>query len=188
MSLSPDSDPAEGRYGCYTGETSKTRGTGQEDGPGWGCFRSRQRATPQPSSTGRPGGTGGGLVAERAGGNTPPLIEGTAGWYGIPAPPQQNLTRHRLLDLLDGADHLPLILVSAPAGSGKTSLVAEWVATRGDRQNTGWIRFESADESFWPGLVGCLERLGVVIADRTFPDAAVALDRSLLGSLAAAVA
>src|SRR3954469_4709642 len=115
-------------------------------------------------------------------------VDGTAGWYGIPDPPQQNLTRRRLLDLLDGADHSPLILVSAPAGSGKTSLVAEWVAARGDRQNTGWITFESADESFWPGLVGCLERLGVVIADRAFPDAAVALDRSLLGSMAAAVA
>lgn len=115
-------------------------------------------------------------------------IDGTAGWYGIPEPPPQYLTRRRLLDLLDGADHAPLILVSAPAGSGKTSLIAEWVTTRGDRQNTGWITFESADESFWPGLVGCLERLGVVMADRAFPDAAVTLDRSLLGSLAAAVA
>lgn len=129
-----------------------------------------------------------GLLSESEQRDPVPPVDGTAGWYGIPALPKPYLTRRRLLDLLDMADETPLVLVSAQAGSGKTSLVAEWVDSRGDRRNTGWITFESGDEAFWPGVVGCLERLGVVVADRGFPDAAVTLDRSLLVSLAAAVA
>lgn len=36
--------------------------------------------------------------------------------------------RPRLTSLLDQGRHLPLTLISAPAGSGKTSLLSDWLA------------------------------------------------------------
>ena len=42
--------------------------------------------------------------------------------------------RHRLLDLFDEATRRPVCLVAAPAGYGKTTLTAQWLASlRGDR-------------------------------------------------------
>lgn len=125
-----------------------------------------------------------------AGAGTPafrPALE-TAGWYGIPRLPRQYVRRPRLLALLDGAATCLLVLVSAPAGSGKTSLVADWVSDNGEQDRTEWITFEAEDEAFWPGLIGCLERLGVAVSHQAFPRTAVTLDRRLLASVAAAVA
>ena len=115
-------------------------------------------------------------------------VDGTAGWLGIPRPPRLNVTRPRLLDLLDTSADVPLVLVSAPAGSGKTSLVAEWVATGGDRENTGWITFETGSRSFWPGVLGCLRGLGVELEGRPFPQDSTRLGTDPLGALAAALA
>ncbi len=47
-----------------------------------------------------------------------------------PVPPAQLVRRSRLAAVLDGGVDGPgrLILVSAPAGSGKSTLVASWLA------------------------------------------------------------
>jgi LuxR family transcriptional regulator, maltose regulon positive regulatory protein len=82
----------------------------------------------------------------------------------------------------------PLTLVSAPAGSGKTSLVAEWVATEGAADRTAWVTFEERDDAFWPGVVGCLAAQGIPVTSDGFASATGALDRRLLTLLAVSFA
>ncbi len=108
------------------------------------------------------------------------------GWAGIPQLPRQFLPRPRLLDQLDGDERCTLTLVSAPAGTGKTTLVADWVTTRGS-DNIEWITFDR-DEPFWPGFAGCLVRLGVPVTAKTMPAGDVSLDPAVRHALASAVA
>ncbi len=73
-----------------------------------------------------------------------------------------------MTSLLDQGSALPLTLVSAPAGSGKTSLVAAWVARRSAEKAVGWITFEEGDDrpgTFWPLVADCLRRSGVDLPD-----------------------
>lgn len=115
-------------------------------------------------------------------------FDGVAGWYGVPPLPTHHVRRPRLIDLLDADDQASVVLVSAPAGSGKTSVVADWLTTRGDEEHIGWITFEESDDAFWPGFVGCVERLCPGIAFLALPYAAVPLDRDLRLMLTAAIA
>ena len=46
-----------------------------------------------------------------------------------PPPRDSWIARDRLLDALDRAAALPVVLVAAPAGYGKTTLVAQWLAS-----------------------------------------------------------
>ena len=108
------------------------------------------------------------------------------GWAGIPELPRQFLPRPRLLDQLDGDERCTLTLVSAPAGTGKTTLVADWVTTRGS-DNIEWITFDR-DEPFWPGFAGCLVRLGVPLIASTMPTGDVPLDPAVRHAVASAVA
>ncbi len=111
---------------------------------------------------------------------------GTAGWSGVPERPRQFLARPRLLDLLEPDERCPLVLVSAPAGTGKTALVVDWVTTR-TAARTEWITFE-ADEPFWPGFVGCLERLGVPVSATSLPAGRAALDGGVRRGIASSIA
>jgi LuxR family transcriptional regulator, maltose regulon positive regulatory protein len=85
--------------------------------------------------------------------------------FGVPEPAGTHVRRTRLLELLDRAAVMPLVLVSAPAGTGKTALVAEWVTDGGSAgTTTGWITFEDGDTAFWSLLLECLRRLGVGVS------------------------
>jgi LuxR family transcriptional regulator, maltose regulon positive regulatory protein len=82
--------------------------------------------------------------------------------FGIPGPTETHVRRARLLERLAGAAAVPLVVVSAPAGTGKSSLVAEWVREVGGAGTTmGWITFEEADTAFWTLFLECLARLGL---------------------------
>lgn len=59
-----------------------------------------------------------------------------------PARPGQ-LRRARLLELLEQASRRRVAIVSAPAGFGKTTLVAEWASSRRDR--VAWVSLDEAD-------------------------------------------
>ena len=124
-----------------------------------------------------PGGS-----SERAPGEDPE----TASWFGVPRPPPRYASRSRLLSSLSRSRGNPLVLVSAPAGTGKTSLVADWVRSLEQPERTAWVTVEADEEACWPALAGCLERLGVKVSGRAFSGDAV--DRRALLSLTAAVA
>jgi LuxR family maltose regulon positive regulatory protein len=87
--------------------------------------------------------------------------------------------------MLDETETVPLVLLSAPAGTGKTSLVADWVRHSGELDRTAWVTFEAPDEPFWPAVVGGLERLDV--AAPPVPGHA-AIDRQMMLSIATALA
>ena len=111
---------------------------------------------------------------------------GAASWFGVPPLPPRYAGRSRLLASLSRSRGNPLVLVSAPAGTGKTSLVADWVRSLEQPERTAWVMVEADEEAWWPALVGCLERLGVPVSGRAFSGDAV--DRRALLSLTAAVA
>jgi LuxR family transcriptional regulator, maltose regulon positive regulatory protein len=106
--------------------------------------------------------------------------------FGVPQLPGTHVRRRRLLELLGRADGPPLVVVSAPAGTGKTALVAEWVGQPGRAATTtGWITFEEGDSAFWSLLLECLGRLGIDVSavSRGAP-ADVVLGRARLTRLA----
>ena len=84
-----------------------------------------------------------------------------------PASPTRLVERPRLRDLLnDGlANAVSLLLVSAPAGSGKSTLIAAW-ALEADRP-VAWLQVEASDSdpaSFWSSLVAAIGRCRAEVA------------------------
>jgi LuxR family maltose regulon positive regulatory protein len=59
------------------------------------------------------------------------------------------LRRERLLCRLAQSSHVPFVLLVAPAGYGKTTLLAQWIQS--ERRRTGWISLDEADDD--PGRV-----------------------------------
>ena len=55
------------------------------------------------------------------------------------------LSRPRLVERLNQGAQRKLTLVSAPAGSGKSTLVAEWVAA--SRRAAAWISLDPGDNN-----------------------------------------
>jgi LuxR family maltose regulon positive regulatory protein len=106
--------------------------------------------------------------------------------FRIPELAAFHVHRPRLLQAIARAEDLPLVLVSAPAGTGKTSLVAEWVRGPGATGATGWITFEEDDTGLWDLELVCLRRMGLDVptSDRD----ATCLGRQRLLRLAAAIA
>ncbi|HSE69666.1 MAG TPA: hypothetical protein VLA97_02830, partial [Nocardioidaceae bacterium] len=77
--------------------------------------------------------------------------------------------------------------MSAPAGTGKTTLVADWVRTRRAAHTTGWVSFEEGDEALWPQVTTVLGDLGVDLSVRPISSAPHSMDAHLLSALAGAV-
>ena len=74
---------------------------------------------------------------------------------------QQTVERKRLHDLLRQGNRLPLTLVVAPAGWGKSTLVADWLAR--DRVTAGWVSLDGGDDDpkrFWRYLLLAAEQAG----------------------------
>lgn len=77
-----------------------------------------------------------------------------------PAAPSIHVPRPHLTELLDRAAYVPLVLVSAPAGTGKTSLVAEWARTQPPGR-VCWISWDDSDVSFWDQVLAALRSQGI---------------------------
>jgi LuxR family transcriptional regulator, maltose regulon positive regulatory protein len=76
---------------------------------------------------------------------------------GVPPLPPRHVTRSRLLAALDGAAGLPLVVLAAGPGSGKTVLLVDWGLAQ--QAPVGWINLTAADAAprrFWPLLGSAL--------------------------------
>ena len=74
--------------------------------------------------------------------------------------------RRRLSARLDLGSSAKLTLVSAPAGFGKTTLLAEWLATRSTKgRAVAWLSLDQSDNdvsAFWSHLLAALEPAAAV--------------------------
>jgi len=75
----------------------------------------------------------------------------------VPPLPPRHVARQRLLAALDGAAGLPLVVLAAGPGAGKTVLLTDWALTQ--QAPVGWINLTAADavpRRFWPLLCSAL--------------------------------
>jgi LuxR family maltose regulon positive regulatory protein len=83
----------------------------------------------------------------------------------VPPAPRHLVLRKRLLDALDSAINERLMLLSAPAGAGKTVLLASWIHTRRLPGPACWLALDSDhnDPSRLLGdLLGALRSTGLI--------------------------
>lgn len=79
----------------------------------------------------------------------------------LPRQVARPVPRPRLQELLDGSDRVPLTLVSAPPGYGKTTLVASWLAGRAPLRRFAWLSLSEQDRyptSFWTYFLTAVDR------------------------------
>src|SRR5262249_24069392 len=75
----------------------------------------------------------------------------------IPRPPKPLVKRPRLFELLDEGVEGQLTLLSAPAGAGKTSLLASWLAVQ--PRDGAWLapRPQLTEATFWAELLASVQ-------------------------------
>ena len=88
-----------------------------------------------------------------------PLLETK---FYVPRWRRDLVPRPRLSDRLNRGAESKLTLVSAPAGFGKTTLLADWLAAVAvDGRTVAWLSLDQSENhpaSFWPYLIGALQR------------------------------
>jgi len=87
-------------------------------------------------------------IAKRAASPTAPelpAIPTVATKLLVPAAAPHLIERRRLLDILDGAIGERIVLLSAPAGAGKTALLSSWIAARELPGPVCWLSLDAED-------------------------------------------
>ena len=95
-----------------------------------------------------------------------PLPDPVVEKFRIPPQREGYVDRPRLVRHLAGGADTRLTLVSAAAGTGKTTLVSAWARNIRAQRHLAWVSIEVADESrtrFWSSLARGLSPLGVVL-------------------------
>ena len=85
----------------------------------------------------------------------------------MPGPRPGLVPRPRLAERLDEGLAQGLVLVCAPAGYGKTVLLAEWA--RGGGHPAAWLSLDAGDNDparFWRHVVAALDRVCPGIGER----------------------
>jgi ATP-dependent transcriptional regulator len=103
----------------------------------------------------------------------------------VPPLPAGFVSRARLLDLLDAGPPGRLVVVCAPAGFGKSALLADWV--RQKRMPSAWLSLEEADNDpvrFWRHVVAALDQLWPGIDERLAPLLGPPAPQSFVGFVA----
>ena len=88
----------------------------------------------------------------------------------VPGPRPGFVARPRLTEALGEGLARELVLVCAPAGFGKTALLADWVRS-GDRQ-VAWLSLDAGDNDpvrFWRHVLAALDRARPGIGERVAP-------------------
>ena len=101
-----------------------------------------------------------------------PSVSDDALRRGVPGQPFATVRRERLEDALEREACHALTIVTGPAGSGKTVLLAGWAAASG----AGWLslRPEHVDVArLWRDLAAALQEVGIDLASRPRPAAAL---------------
>jgi len=104
------------------------------------------------------------------------------------------VVRPRLADRLSDGVQSKLTLVSAPPGFGKSTLIGDWIATRGTDAGAAWLSLDPEDNdpaTFWAYVVAALETVAPdvgatarVVLESPQPQTDLAL-RALVNELAA---
>ncbi|MET1005841.1 MAG: LuxR C-terminal-related transcriptional regulator [Propionibacteriaceae bacterium] len=79
----------------------------------------------------------------------------------LPRMPRDQVRRTRLDDLLISAPGYPIVLVSAPAGAGKTTLVGQWMGRWSVNHPVAWLSCRgrgSSPAAFWSAFVAAVTR------------------------------
>src|SRR5256885_3854922 len=90
-----------------------------------------------------------------------------------PRVPRAFVPRQRLLDRLDAGSRLPVTLVSAGPGWGKTLLVASWAETGRAPGPVGWLSLDVDDNTpstFWANVAAALRATGAVRDSAAAPE------------------
>lgn len=85
-----------------------------------------------------------------------------AGVHGAPGLPSWLVPRPRLVERLDAP--VPLTVLRAPGGGGKTTLVTEWARTRGASARGVWVDVgarQSGSRALWAAVVQAVADAGV---------------------------
>jgi len=88
----------------------------------------------------------------------------------LPRPPLGFVSRPRLAEALSDGLAQGLVLVCAPAGFGKTALLAGWV--QGSRHPVAWLCLDAGDSDparFWRYALAALDRARPGLAGRVGP-------------------
>lgn len=95
-------------------------------------------------------------------------------WHGprlrAPALPRHYVRRNRLLGLLDELSRSPVVLIVAPAGSGKSSLLTDWSARC--QSPTAWLTLDETDRDasqLWAELAEVLSTIAPQVAGLARP-------------------
>jgi LuxR family transcriptional regulator, maltose regulon positive regulatory protein len=100
-------------------------------------------------------------------------VRGTSCWpprSTSPRPRPDRLARARLFQRLDEGIAQALILVSAPAGFGKTTLLADWATSA--TCPVAWLSLDEADNDparFWRHVVAALDRARGGLGEQLHP-------------------
>jgi LuxR family transcriptional regulator, maltose regulon positive regulatory protein len=87
----------------------------------------------------------------------------------VPAVGAQLVHRAALLDALSAGRSRKLTLLSAPAGWGKTTLLAQWASAAGEDQRFGWLSLDPSDNDpvwFWMYVVAALQKVSAEVGIR----------------------
>lgn len=87
----------------------------------------------------------------------------------LPAIGDELVHRATLLDALSGGRRRKLTLLSAPAGWGKTTLLAQWAGGTDADERFGWLSLDRSDNDpvwFWLYVVAALQEVSPVVGTR----------------------
>src|ERR1051326_8021823 len=89
-----------------------------------------------------------------------PLLETK---FFVPSQRRGVVARARLRERLERITEVKVTLVAAPAGFGKTTLLADWLAgTSAETALVAWLSLDQADNdpaTFWTYLIGALQTM-----------------------------